>query len=292
MSATLTPLGQPAHRRRDLDRCHLGAASPERPQTGRVDKRSIVPGGHYALRERGRQGLQHVRVLGLVRSGRWRAEWVDPNPGLVDFVRSRDLLVGWDGVEDLLRDERSAELLTHAVSISDYPGVDDPVDGAVNAVLESTGEPSIHLYKGLLDFDADALSRVATRAGVPLPSHPAGYEDRHGRHHLPWGCALDLAVAFARAEPSTALGPVDAQEREWSRSRSLGEPNVSALLVKYRAVWAIVRQWAGDDAAVARRDRRIADLEDLLTSVMWELRRPNVHAVRIANRIERALGRT
>lgn len=56
-----------------------------------------------------------------------------------------------------------------------------------------------------------------------------------------------------------------------------------------RARWALVRQWAGHDTAIAAREERIASLEELLTHAMWDLRRPNPDLERIAARIERAL---
>jgi len=40
---------------------------------------------------------------------------------------------------------------------------------------------------------------------------------------------------------------------------------------------------------VAMREARIRQLEELLTSVMWDLRRPDVDRERTAARVERAL---
>ena len=114
--------------------------------------------------------------------------------------------------------------------------------------------------------------------------------DRHGRHHLPWSSALELAEAFARNEPATVLDPIDTQEHEWAtEARSPGNSYLIGLLTDYRAAWAIVRQWAGHDAAIAARETRITELEHLLTQTMWDLRRPKPDPERIAGRIDRAL---
>jgi hypothetical protein len=86
------------------------------------------------------------------------------------------------------------------------------------------------------------------------------------------------------------LDPIDSQEREWSlQSREPGEQYLVRPLTQYRAAWAIIRQWASHDVAVARREKRIVYLEEVLTRVAWELRRPEADPERIASRIARAL---
>jgi hypothetical protein len=255
-----------------------------------MDKSNIVPGQQYAVRERAQDDLQHVKVIEAVRSGKWRVEWIDPNPGLIDYVRSRDIVVEWSQRRALLRDEESARRLAETVDRSGYPGLDHPLDTAVNIVMDSTGEPSLHTHKGVLHFERSAIDRVATRAAVEVPTHPAGYRDRHGQERLPWTCALELAESFARAEPSTVLDPIESEEREMAlRVREPAGSHLLPLLTEYRAAWAIVRQWAGHDAAVALREKRIAELETLLTQTMWDLRRPAADHERIARRIELAL---
>jgi hypothetical protein len=53
-----------------------------------MDKNNIEPGKHYAIREHPNDDLQHVKIVESVRSRKWRAEWIDPNPGLIDYVAS------------------------------------------------------------------------------------------------------------------------------------------------------------------------------------------------------------
>ena len=239
-----------------------------------MDKHDIEPGKHYAIREHPTDDLQHVKILESVRSGKWRAEWIDPNPGLVDYVSSRHIIVPWGQRRALLRDERNADAMTAAVDRSGFPGNHHPVAIAVTEILDSTGERDISVHHGVLSYEPDVLERVAARANIDIPDHVVGYRDRHGRHHLPWDCAIALAAAFACNEPSTVLDPIDAKEHEWStEARRPGGHYLIDLLTEYRAVWAIVRQWAGHDAAIAAREERIRDLEQLVTSVMWDLRR-------------------
>ena len=58
-----------------------------------MDKNNIEPGKHYAIREHPNDDLQHVKIVESVRSRKWRAEWIDPNPGLIDYVASRHIIV-------------------------------------------------------------------------------------------------------------------------------------------------------------------------------------------------------
>ena len=55
----------------------------------------IKVGGEYALREARTPGtpLQHVRIVEHIRRNKWRAEWIEPNPGLKDYVESQHLVV-------------------------------------------------------------------------------------------------------------------------------------------------------------------------------------------------------
>ena len=53
-------------------------------------KSEIPPDIEYALRERPtiRDPFQHVRIIEHVRRSKWKGKWVEPNPGLVDYVES------------------------------------------------------------------------------------------------------------------------------------------------------------------------------------------------------------
>ncbi len=256
-----------------------------------MQKADIKPGREYAVREPVATGVefQRVKVLEHIRRGNWRVEWIDPNPGLVDYLKSKNIIVPWGERRAFLRDEERAEAVVRANEAT-FPGDGHPITDAIDVVFECTGEQGFFLVKGILYHEHEALERLAARAGVEVPSHPAGYRDRHGRSYLPFSCALELAHAFAAAEPQTVLDAIDAEERELAAQvREPGYTHLSSLLTDYRARWAIVRQWAGHDAAVAAREGRITELEQLLNQVMWELRRDGVDPERVANRIGRAL---
>jgi hypothetical protein len=182
-----------------------------------MDKSQITPGAEYAIREPVAVGVefQRVKVLERVRGAKWRVEWIDPNPGLVDFTESRNIVVAWQERKEFLRDERNDATLERDVRESGFPGNQHPVAQAVHTVIAATGEPDMYVWHGVLNYPVDALPRVAHRAGIDVPTHPAGYINRHGRGRLPWTVAMTLAQAFARNEPTTVLDLIDTEERNW-----------------------------------------------------------------------------
>lgn len=256
-----------------------------------MEKKEIIAGQEYGISEPLRVGgeLQHVRVLENVRGTRWKVEWIEPNPGLTDYVASKNIVVKWSERRALLRDEeRGAEL--QRVSAMTFPGSESPLASAIDDVLTATGEPTLHVWRGIFEFDSAGLERVCARAGIAMPEHRAGYVDRFGQSRLPFESAIAVARAFAAAEPTTVLDYIDIEERRVAdEARQPGNHYLNKLLIEYRANWALIRQWAGFDAALASREARIAELERLLSQTIWDLRRPSLDAERIAGRLERAI---
>ena len=193
--------------------------------------------------------MQKVRVLEHVRSGRWKVEWVDPNPGLVDYVKSANIICRWADHRAVIRDEQRYQRLRE-VSDRLWPGDEHPLTEAVGAVLGSTGEDLYPVY-GVLTAPPDVIERVCARSGVErdaLPDDLHSFVDRAGTQHLSFGAALHLAKAFAAMEPDIVLLNVDTAERKYVVAAS--EPAhgyLVPLVERWRAGWAIVRQWAGTD---------------------------------------------
>ena len=53
----------------------------------------IKPGNQYGFRRQRPDPLEQVRVVEKVRPGRWKVEFLgQPHPGLLDYVRSQDLI--------------------------------------------------------------------------------------------------------------------------------------------------------------------------------------------------------
>jgi len=257
-----------------------------------MQKAEIKVGEEYAIREPARKGVefQRVKALEFVRANKWKVEWLDPNPGLVDYLASKNFIVPWRQRTAFLRDEKRAAELERVNEADGFPGENHPLARAVDVVLEAAGDHQVHCYRGVLHSTGDSLDRLVARAGIAVPEHPAAYTDRFGAAYHPWSTAVEVSQRFAAREPRTVLDAMDSLEREWSlEAREPGGRHLVSLLNEYRAAHAIVRQWAGHDQAVALREERIEELERLLTSVMWDLRRPGVDLERTAARIQRAL---
>jgi hypothetical protein len=165
-----------------------------------------------------------------------------------------------------------------------------PVDNALSVVFESVGD-DVSFYRGTLSGDVDAFERVRTRAGVAMTPHsPVAYFDRAKTLHLPLDEAMELARKFCAAEPSTVLVKVEGTEREWAQeARRAGKEYMVGLLNEYRAAWALVREWAGADAAVAEREAQIVKLERLVWDAIYALQKAGLdsEAARLRRAVER-----
>jgi hypothetical protein len=103
-------------------------------------KSHIKPGVEYALREKRGPAvpLQRVRIVEHIRGNRWKAEWIDPNPGLVHFVESGHLLAPWKEHKPFLKQQRDEGRLREHNARACYER-DSPLDNALNEVFQSLG---------------------------------------------------------------------------------------------------------------------------------------------------------
>jgi hypothetical protein len=217
-------------------------------------KAPIKPGNEYAMREKRNAPVQHVRILEHVRGNRWKAEWIDPNPGLVHYVESGHLIAPWKQLKAFLREQEEVNRLREHNKQVGYDE-ESPVTKALYHVFESCGENQVSFYRGVLSGVADALERVKTRAGMAgMQNFAYAYTDRAGTIHLPFDEAVGIARRLCAAEPDTFLINVETTESKWSRDVRHGEDHLASLLNEFRASFALIRQWAGHDAAVAQRE--------------------------------------
>jgi hypothetical protein len=80
---------------------------------------------------------------------------------------------------------------------------------------------------------------------------------------------------------------VEATERGWTRKANRGEEHIISLLNDYRASWALIRQWAGHDAAIAQREAEIQRLERLAWDAVYTLQKAGLD--REATKLRRAI---
>lgn len=256
-----------------------------------MDKSNIIAGGEYGIREKRTSGtpLERVRVLQHIRRNKWKAKWIEPNPGLIDYVESAQIVVPWKEHKAFLKDEENAQRLADQNQRDGYKE-GSPIALAVEQVFESVGE-SLDCQRGVISGTTDAFDRIRTRAKVPNVSEPAGsYQDRLRTTHWPFRAGLELARAFCAAEPSTVLVGIEATERQWATEASRpGEEYVIPLLNQYRPSWALIRQWTGHDPAIAEREAYIETLQRLVWDAIYALQKAGLDSE--ANRLRRVLQR-
>ncbi len=170
---------------------HARAVSPLRRSARlhvAVWKAGIKVGEDYALREGRDRGapLQHVRILQHVRGNKWKAQWIEPNPGLVDYIESRSLVVRWKDRKAFLADEeREQSLREHNER---QGGRDDsPVATALTSVFEAASD-GLTFHKGVLPGDRRRrlalLQDQLDRVGLEVRRKPPPLSSLHG-HILP-----------------------------------------------------------------------------------------------------------
>jgi hypothetical protein len=257
-----------------------------------MQKSQIIKGKEYAMRERSKPGVpfQHVRIIEYVRGNKWKTEWIEPNPGLVHYVESGQLVCLWKERKAFLLEEGNRQRILKRNEEQGY-AENSPIAHALYQVFESVGESGVSFYKGVLRCSPEAIDRVRTRAQLKSSqSSPYAYTDRQGTLHLPFEEALELARKFCAAEPAAVLAGVEATERKWAReARTPGDEYMVALLNEYRASWALIRQWTGHDPAIAQRETEIQMLERLVWDAIYALQKAGQD--REAARLRRAIER-
>ena len=66
-----------------------------------------------------------------------------------------------------------------------------------------------------------------------------------------------------------------------------GRRDIVPLLNDYRASWALIRQWAGQDAAIAQREAEIQRLERLVWDAVYALQKAGLD--KEASKLRRAI---
>ena len=243
----------------------------------------------YAMREKRTHEVPFQRVTAIehIRRNKWKVRWVDPNPGLVDYVESGQLVVAWKNLKAFVREENNADKLREHNKRVGYDHDESPVVRALYEVYDNVGE-GLSFYRGVLTGRAEAIARFRARIRDQVEAEsPYAYQDRNGEWHLPYDSALSMAMKFCAVEPAGVLLDVETTERKWELEARHGADHLVGLLNEYRASWALIRQWAGHDAAIAQREAEIQRLERLVWDAIYALQKGGLDAE--SARLRRAL---
>ena len=104
-----------------------------------MHKADIKVGTQYALRERRGEAFQRIKILAHIRGGKWKAEWIDPNPGLVHYAESQNLIVPWRELRTFVREESDKARLLEQSERDGYQR-ESPLERAAEQVFDSVGE--------------------------------------------------------------------------------------------------------------------------------------------------------
>jgi len=102
-------------------------------------KSEIKPGSEYAFCEKRTPGtpFERVRIIEHVRSNKWKAKWIDPNPGLVDYIESGQLIVPWKEHRAFLKEEADEERIQKYNDDHGYTDKNRPVITGLEQVFRA-----------------------------------------------------------------------------------------------------------------------------------------------------------
>jgi len=252
----------------------LAAALCQPPLALGMTKDEFELGARWALRPSQTLGMpaQKVELVLLAKGGRaarCKVRHVEGElKGLEEFVYLQHLRCPWKDWGKVERDERNEQRLTEYVA--HIQPVETVVIEAARQALRASGEDVwIEGHRGYTRWNEDPpLERLAARAGVegtPWRTAPA-FRDRKGDWYIPDGALVDLAIAFARAEPETVHLYLDLEDEKALREGFwFDEGRAHERYLKSRPAAAIARQWAGG----AQEHRHLHDELMRLRTLLW-----------------------
>jgi hypothetical protein len=126
-----------------------------------MQKSDIEAGKEYVFKEdkHSDASIQHIKIIEYIRGKKWKAEWIDPNTGLIDYVESQQLIVRWKDRKAFFRDEENARQIRTNNEKIKYEE-DSPLANVLYQVYESLGEKELHYYRGVLSGNPEAIERI------------------------------------------------------------------------------------------------------------------------------------
>jgi hypothetical protein len=249
-------------------------------------------GMRYGFREKPRSRAPFIEVQLLQKVGRKGHVQVKylsgPHPGLVEHVKTQQLVVPWGKHKAFLRDEQRLD----AIRDHSSKHAREPYLNAITTVFEATGYPEAATdSRGVLSTDRASLSLMIDRAGLEVEGsdlHPLAFEDHHGIVHVPYEGAEVLARALAAREASAvSLYLDDLEARYRAEGFQPGERSSHDFLREQMPGFALARQWAGIDHALDAQREEIERLRRLVMSAIWDFEK--LGHDRQTNRLRRGL---
>jgi hypothetical protein len=165
-------------------------------------------------------------------------------------VHATHLRCRWKDWKKVERDE--AREITFLDYMADQPEQDRALAEAATAVLLSSGEDLLlddyRNYSRQYSEQVAGMERVADRIGMtdrPWRSWPC-FTNHDGDIYIPNTLLVDLAIAFAKAEPETVHLYLDVEERQLlDEGYHHWEHRTHRELLQMKPAYALARHWAG-----------------------------------------------
>ena len=264
-----------------------------------MQKSEFQAGEHWAYRSGQRLGTPAARVELVAlppRKGHTKVKvrYVEGDlAGLEEFVHMTHLRCRWKDWKKVEQDEaKEAAFLDY---MADQPEFEKVVAQAASAVLLSSGEDLMvddyRDFTRVYGSQVSGLERVADRAGLaerPWRNWPC-FRNRTGDIYMPNQLLLDVAMAFAQAEPEAVHLYLDNEEQEkLGRGYASGEHFWHKWVIEQKPAWALARAWATKEGARDHLKDELGRLQQLVREAVRALRAAGDD--RTAGRLERALG--
>jgi hypothetical protein len=219
------------------------------------------------------------------RAGRVKVRHLEGElEGLEEFVSAGHLRCRWKDWAKVEKDEQHEEKLIEYLPTTEP--LEDVVIDAAEEVLEAAQEGVVieHHPRAYTRWNEEpALERLRVRAGLadkPWLAYP-GFKHQGGDWYIADRILVDMAMAFAAAEPETVHLHLDLEEQRLLREGYwLDELEAHRRLLRSKPAFAVARSWAGGPEAHGHLREELKRSQYLLRKAVYDLRECELHTKR------------
>lgn len=189
--------------------------------------------------------------------------------GMEEFVTPTHLRCRWKDWKLVERDEKKETAFLQYMG--DEPPIDYIVAQAASEVLQSTGEDLMILeernnHTKLWDSQIPGLERVAQRCALTEQAWTKrpSFKDRNGHYLVPTQILIDIAIAFAQAEPETVHLHLDHEANQLLEGQGQWGRDRRSSLIQAMPAHILARHWAGGMREHKYLVERVRELELLV----------------------------